>query len=602
MCIKFGITALLGYIFIAFLAFIGSPIYGKQDMWFAHEDLILSQNSTEFKLAISLIRTHNDIRSADSIMYQSFLAGITMQNQSKICEIIDEYFNLPEIYTTNSSNLSKVITYAENLVKQDISINDKLKINKALFQIYYRLKGGTQCQLFASHFNSLVERSTSSELLAYSNLLYGRSWNLNKNITEAHKYLFEALYHAENSSNPVLIYLVNNEISDFYFQLNLNQKSLHFNNKILSIIKLNSHFDSLLLNHKKLENLNLIRILNQGDFEINAFKEIVHFSTINKYKRLYSFCMAFLRTSLIENNRSSQLIEILESDFPSELNRLINEEPLDFFRIKAYSFNANGKMDSAKHYFTKCLQLIEKNILPEGYKARFYLFYGTYLLKLNDYQQAEKYLVISLKHAENSSINNFTLQTLLALDSLYTTQNLYEKAYQIKERYNEIKIAMNEIAHTEDMYRIESEYLEKIMVDRKQKNEDFKNHMFQTQYDLIAIFIVLIFIGLMLMVQYKMPVWLIRSLGFLSFIFLFEFLIIKLDKQIHEITHEVPWKLFSIKVIMIAILLPLHHYVEKKAIHYLVHKRSEAGGLFQLNFISRFRNWFQKLNSDNDTN
>jgi hypothetical protein len=57
----------------------------------------------------------------------------------------------------------------------------------------------------------------------------------------------------------------------------------------------------------------------------------------------------------------------------------------------------------------------------------------------------------------------------------------------------------------------------------------------------------------------KVKPMLIRGLGFLSFILLFEFIILLIDKPIHEITHGEPLPVLMIKIVIIAVLLPLHH-------------------------------------------
>jgi hypothetical protein len=64
----------------------------------------------------------------------------------------------------------------------------------------------------------------------------------------------------------------------------------------------------------------------------------------------------------------------------------------------------------------------------------------------------------------------------------------------------------------------------------------------------------------------------IKGLGFFAFIFLFEFIVLLLDSQIHEITHGEPWKVLGIKIFIIALLLPLHHWLEEKMLHYLTFK------------------------------
>jgi hypothetical protein len=85
---------------------------------------------------------------------------------------------------------------------------------------------------------------------------------------------------------------------------------------------------------------------------------------------------------------------------------------------------------------------------------------------------------------------------------------------------------------------------------------------------ILTVFVILIMLG-----SLKVPEWIIRMLGFFSFIFLFEFIILLADQQIHEITHGEPWKVLLIKIFLIAILLPLHHGIEKRVIAYLLNHR-----------------------------
>ncbi|HEY4208142.1 MAG TPA: hypothetical protein VGM31_15060, partial [Puia sp.] len=85
---------------------------------------------------------------------------------------------------------------------------------------------------------------------------------------------------------------------------------------------------------------------------------------------------------------------------------------------------------------------------------------------------------------------------------------------------------------------------------------------------IVALFVVLVMLGFFMVSPRT-----IRALGFFSFIFLFEFIILLTDKQIHEWTHEEPWKVLLIKISLAAVLLPLHHWLEHKVIHYLSTRR-----------------------------
>ncbi|HYD21133.1 MAG TPA: hypothetical protein VEB40_06650, partial [Flavipsychrobacter sp.] len=111
---------------------------------------------------------------------------------------------------------------------------------------------------------------------------------------------------------------------------------------------------------------------------------------------------------------------------------------------------------------------------------------------------------------------------------------------------------------------------------------------YNIQYMGISIVIVLSFIVLAILGSFKVHRVVVKALGFFSFIFFFEFIIMFADHEIHHFTHGEPWKFMLFKIMLIAILLPLHHWLEEKVIHYLVsHRMVDAS---RMSFSSFFRN------------
>jgi len=93
---------------------------------------------------------------------------------------------------------------------------------------------------------------------------------------------------------------------------------------------------------------------------------------------------------------------------------------------------------------------------------------------------------------------------------------------------------------------------------------------FNLQYMIITVIIVMAFILLIMVGMFKVSAFTIRVMGFLSLIFFFEFIILLFDTWIHHQTHGEPWKIWLIKIGIISILLPAHHFMEHKLIHYLL--------------------------------
>jgi hypothetical protein len=89
----------------------------------------------------------------------------------------------------------------------------------------------------------------------------------------------------------------------------------------------------------------------------------------------------------------------------------------------------------------------------------------------------------------------------------------------------------------------------------------------------ITIAIATVFLFLVLLGIFQVSVSTIKIIGFFAFIFFFEFLILIADNQIHHMTHGEPLKVLAIKVVLIALLLPLHHWMEHRVVSYLTSRR-----------------------------
>jgi hypothetical protein len=112
---------------------------------------------------------------------------------------------------------------------------------------------------------------------------------------------------------------------------------------------------------------------------------------------------------------------------------------------------------------------------------------------------------------------------------------------------------------------------------RKEREAEVEEQVTRDRHNLqymgITIAIAAVFIVLVMLGIFSVSHATIRILGFFAFIFLFEFIILIADNQIHHWTHGEPWKILAIKIGLISMLLPLHHWLEEKVIHYLTTKK-----------------------------
>lgn len=100
----------------------------------------------------------------------------------------------------------------------------------------------------------------------------------------------------------------------------------------------------------------------------------------------------------------------------------------------------------------------------------------------------------------------------------------------------------------------------------------------QLQHIFIGIFIPLLFIFTMILTKMKIRVGVIRFLGVISLLFLFEYLTLLLHPIVEKITHHSPALEILIFVCIASLLIPTHHKIEHKLIDMLL-RRTEINNL-----------------------
>lgn len=96
----------------------------------------------------------------------------------------------------------------------------------------------------------------------------------------------------------------------------------------------------------------------------------------------------------------------------------------------------------------------------------------------------------------------------------------------------------------------------------------------QLQHIFIGIFIPLLFFATILLSRVRVKVWLIKLLGVISLLFLFEYLTLLLHPVVADFTHHTPIFEILIFVAIASLLIPLHHKIEHKMIELLVKRVS----------------------------
>jgi tetratricopeptide (TPR) repeat protein len=227
-----------------------------------------------------------------------------------------------------------------------------------------------------------------------------------------------------------------------------------------------------------------------------------------------------------------------------------------------------NRLDSAGYYLKKA----EPYFLEKANKSNLFDLFtqmGLYYRKTNDYDKAIAYYLKASDLGEQTTDLNMLEVAADSLDVLYKLKGDYKNAYKYNSLSYQYKDSLRTLAKEKDMQLLE------IDNENRQKEREAKLHEEEVrrshniQYMGITVAIACIFILLVGLGVFKVSKSTIEALGFFAFIFLFEFIILIADNTIHELTHGEPWKVLAIKIGLIAILLPLHHKLEERVIHYL---------------------------------
>ena len=121
------------------------------------------------------------------------------------------------------------------------------------------------------------------------------------------------------------------------------------------------------------------------------------------------------------------------------------------------------------------------------------------------------------------------------------------------------------------------------------EREEAKRRKNNIQYLAIIMGIVVLFIALVVLGMFKVSSTVIKAVGFFVFLLFFEFIFLLFKKNIYAITKGEPWKDLAFMIALAALLVPLHHWLEHKVLHYLTsHNRlTSAGHLLKRRFFKR---------------
>lgn len=193
--------------------------------------------------------------------------------------------------------------------------------------------------------------------------------------------------------------------------------------------------------------------------------------------------------------------------------------------------------------------------------------------KTKKYDSAAWYAGYSLTIARADGFLSKELEAAEFLTEHYRKVNSIDSAFTYVSYVKNLNDSVNSRSKIREMQVISSNEQFRQLEMEENRRIAQAERMQQLQMLLIAIFIPGFFLLTLFLSRINVSVKLIRLLGILSLLFLFEYLTLLLHPTVARLTHHTPVYEIIIFVGIAAILIPLHHKLEHWFIHKLLHHR-----------------------------
>ena len=377
-----------------------------------------------------------------------------------------------------------------------------------------------------------------------------------------------ALDVAEKSGDAHLLWLSYSELRHFYAGIGDTDKALDYAIKEYEVDRRMWSADM----PQDLIRIGDLYVDNQPDLALKMYEKSIHTADtfrfdllkVNAYHKTF---LLYLKTQQYEKGMQflyahRDMLDILHK---LGVNYYINE-------LLAVNYTKQGRYDSAMYYYRKSEPEALANAEPD------FLFdldmnFGEYYRKTKNLAQAVLYCNKAYVLAASTNALDQEAQSTDSLEKLYVAVGNYPAALVCEQRGSAERDSIRTQTQATDLMKLEVENDQRRRERLTREELERTEHRHNTQYMGFTMGLVVLFVALVMLARLSVPVWLIRALVFVSFIFLFEFIIMLADKQIQGWTAEEPWKVLLLKIVLAAGMVPLHHWLEHKVVLYLSHHK-----------------------------
>lgn len=402
-----------------------------------------------------------------------------------------------------------------------------------------------------------------------AHLLLGTCLERKDRRIEAFRHYLDAMHLAERQGDSTLLARCYERLSYFYLLIEHYEKAKIYKIKQISLLAPSSAIDSTKLMQRNIE-LASIMFYNGEDVAADRLlRRVLDFNERHESPQLRRDVFVIYRSTLVTNGKLRELADLYVNKYPEELARISLADTTLFYRLSAFIYEANEKNDSAQAFYQLAESRLLKGNLEPYSVSTFYKRYGQFLFRTGQVALAEEKLTLAYEYAAKVQYLPFMIENAGLLDSANYLLGNPAKAHYYAKLTGNLKDRMASAAKQDELLLLEIDNETKKREFMQQREQEATRRRHNLQYMGLALGIITSFVILAMLGSFKVNRWLIKAMGFFAFIFFFEFIILLADHEIHHATHGEPWKIMAVKVVLIGVLLPLHHWLEHKVVHYL---------------------------------
>jgi tetratricopeptide (TPR) repeat protein len=459
-----------------------------------------------------------------------------------------------------------------------------------LSMVYLMIPDKEKALSYVTQAFSLISTLNNDSLKAEAHNTYGQVYMERNEKMLALRNYFSGLRLAEDIKNHYLIknsYLL---LSNFYSEIEDYDKAIDYMGHAYSRM---DYIKTKDVPYQKVVLTNnmgrLYSFKKNYDIAISYYDKSIRMADSLKFSTLKLPGYISLLNQYLEMKEPQRALTFLNSPQGTSLKGFLSTFGMSSTVDLAYgvTYRELGRYDSAGIFFEKAKPGFEQST-NESNSINFFRQLATYYRKSGDKKKAIEYYLKVKEIGERNGFLDYIQSSAKYLDTLYAQTGNMPQSGIYKATYYQYKDSIDKLGREKELAQIEASDVQQREIKLEKEREENKKRRNNIQYLAIVIGIIGLFVALVILGMFKVSAGVIKAIGFFVFIMFFEFIFLIFKKNIYSLTNGEPWKDLAFMIALAALLVPLHHWLEHKVLHYLTsHNRLTSAGHHIRNKIFR---------------